>query len=75
MFVFYGVKSRKEAEILKNKYNFYFYYEENSKTYLRYSMVIRETLRIKGFSKNKNIYIEQKGMECIDFEDFIGFIK
>lgn len=75
MFVFYGVKSRKEAEILKNKYNFYFYYEEDSKTYLRYGMVACGTLRIKGFSKNKNIYIEQNGTECTDFEDFIRFIK
>lgn len=75
MFVFYGVKSRKEAEIFKNKYTFYLYYNENSKIYLRYGMTIRGTLRIKGFSKNKNIYIEQKGMECIDFEDFIRFIK
>lgn len=75
MFVFYGVKSRKEAEIFRNKYNFCLYYEDMPKIYLRYGMATGGMIRIKGFSKNKNLYIGQKGMECIDFEDFIKFIK
>lgn len=83
MFVFYGVKSKKEAEIFKNKYNFYCYYEENRELYLRYGIIPPEvritglSLKVQttGFSIYKNIYVKSKGMECIDFEDFIRFIK
>lgn len=83
MFVFYGVKSKKEAEFFKNKYNFY-YYEENRELYLRYGMLNPELqnywiysakVRTTGYSLDKNIYVKSKGMECIDFEDFIRFIK
>lgn len=82
MFVFYGVKSRKDAEIFKNKYNFYCYYE-NRKFYLRYGIINPELqtigfslkAQIRGYSRDKDIYVKSKGMECIDFEDFIRFIK
>lgn len=61
MFVFYGTKSRKEVEILK------------------YGIITPEVRTSKaktiGFYINKNIYVKSKGMECIDFEDFIRFIK
>ncbi|MCI7205635.1 MAG: hypothetical protein MSA15_06515 [Clostridium sp.] len=32
-------------------------------------------VQTKGYSLDKNIYVKSKGMECIDFEDFIRFIK
>lgn len=83
MFVFYGVKSRKEVEIFKNKYNFYCYYEENRELYLRYGLINPELqtmgfalkVRTKGYSLDKDMYVKSKGIECIDFEDFIRFIK
>lgn len=83
MFVFYGVKSRKEVEIFKNKYNFYCYYEENIELYLRYGIIDPELQTIgfslkvetRGHALGKNMYVKLKGMECIDFEDFIRFIK
>lgn len=70
MFVFYGAKSKKEVEIFK--YNIF--YREDKKFYLRYGKITPE-VRTTGLSLNKNIYIKSKGMECIDFEDFIRFIK
>lgn len=83
MFVFYGVKSRKEVEIFKNKYNFYCYYEENRELYLRYGLINPELqtmgfalkVQTRGFSIDKDVYVKSKGIECIDFEDFIRFIK
>ena len=87
MFVFYGVKPREEIEIFKNKYkykyNFYCYYEENRKSYLRYGIIDPEfqtmgfssKAKTIGFYIDKDIYVKSKGMECIDFEDFIRFIK
>lgn len=83
MFVFYGTKSRKEVEFFKNKYNFYCYYEENREFYLRYGIINPELQTIgfslkvqtRGCSLDKNMYVKLKGMECIDFEDFIRFIK
>lgn len=82
MFVFYGTKSRKEVEFFKNKYNFYCYYE-NRKFYLRYGIINPELqtigfslkAQIRGYSRDKDMYVKSKGMECIDFEDFIRFIK
>lgn len=79
MFVFYGTKSRKEIEILK----YDIIYEEDTKFYFRYGIIDPEVqtigfylkVRTTGFSIDKNIYVESKGMECIDFEDFIRFIK
>lgn len=79
MFVFYGTKSRKEIEILK----YGIIYREGIKFYLRYGIIAPE-VQTKGFSLkerttgssiDKNIYVKSKGMECIDFEDFIRFIK
>ena len=70
MFVFYGTKSRKEAEILK----FDIIYIEGKKFYLRYGIIDSE-LQPAGFSLDKDIYVKSKGMECIDFEYFIRFIK
>ena len=79
MFVFYGTKSRKEIEILK----YDIIYREDTKFYLRYGIIAPE-VQTKGFSLkerttgssiDKNIYVKSKGMECIDFEDFIRFIK
>lgn len=84
MFVFYGTKSRKEIEIFKNKYKYNFYcYEENRKFYFRYGIIDPELqtmgfsskIKTMGFSIDKDIYVKPKGMECIDFEDFIRFIK
>ena len=79
MFVFYGTKSRKEIEILK----YDVIYRESIKFYLRYGIIAPEVqikgvslkVRTTGFSIDKNIYVKSKGMECIDFEDFIRFIK
>ena len=79
MFVFYGTKSRKEIEILK----YDIIYREGIKFYLRYGIIdpeVRPTgfylkVRTTGSSIDKNIYVKSKGMECIDFEDFIRFIK
>lgn len=79
MFVFYGTKSRKEIEILK----YDVIYREDIKFYLRYGIIAPEVqikgvslkARTTGFSIDKNIYVKSKGMECIDFEDFIRFIK
>lgn len=79
MFVFYGTKSRKEIEILK----YDIIYREGIKFYLRYGIIDPEVqikgvslkVRTTGFSIDKNIYVKSKGMECIDFEDFIRFIK
>ena len=79
MFVFYGTKSRKEIEILK----YDIIYRENEKFYFRYGIIDPEVQNIgfylkertTGFSIDKNIYVKSKGMECIDFEDFIRFIK
>lgn len=79
MFVFYGTKSRKEIEILK----YDVIYREGIKLYLRYGIIAPEVqikgvslkVRTTGFSIDKNIYVKSKGMECIDFEDFIRFIK
>lgn len=79
MFVFYGTKSRKEIEILK----YDIIYREGTKFYLRYGIIDPEVQNIgfylkertTGFSTDKNIYVKSKGMECIDFEDFIRFIK
>ena len=79
MFVFYGTKSRKEIEILK----YDVIYREGTKFYFRYGIIDPEVqikglslkVRTTGFSIDKNIYVKSKGMECIDFEDFIRFIK
>ena len=79
MFVFYGTKSRKEIEILK----YDIIYREGTKFYFRYGIIDPEVqikglslkVRTTGFSIDKNIYVKSKGMECIDFEDFIRFIK
>lgn len=79
MFVFYGTKSRKEIEILK----YDVIYREGIKLYLRYGIIDPEVqikgvslkVRTTGFSIDKNMYVKSKGMECIDFEDFIRFIK
>ena len=79
MFVFYGTKSRKEIEILK----YDIIYREGIKVYLRYGIIDPEVqikgvslkVRTTGFSIDKNMYVKSKGMECIDFEDFIRFIK
>ena len=78
MFVFYGTKSRKEIEILK----YDIIYREGTKFYLRYGIIDPEVQtrifsksKTTGFSLDKNIYVKSKGMECIDFEDFIRFIK
>lgn len=79
MFVFYGTKSRKEIEILK----YDIIYREDKKFYLRYGIIAPEVQtkglslkeRTTGSSIDKNIYVKSKGMECIDFEDFIRFIK
>lgn len=79
MFVFYGTKSRKEIEILE----YDIIYREGKKFYLRYGIINPElqttgfSLKVKttGFSIDKDIYVKSKGMECIDFEDFIRFIK
>lgn len=79
MFVFYGTKSRKEIEILKYDIT----YREGIKFYLRYGIIAPEVqikgvslkARTTGFFIDKNIYVKSKGMECIDFEDFIRFIK
>ena len=79
MFVFYGTKSRKEIEILK----YDIIYREDTKFYFRYGIIDPEVQNIglylkertTGFSIDKNIYVKSKGMECIDFEDFIRFIK
>lgn len=79
MFVFYGTKSRKEIEILK----YDVIYRKGIKFYLRYGVIAPEVqikgvslkVRTTGFSIDKNIYVKSKGMECIDFEDFIRFIK
>lgn len=79
MFVFYGTKSRKEVEILK----YDVIYREGIKFYLRYGIIDPEVqikgvslkVRTTGFSIDKNMYVKSKGMECIDFEDFIRFIK
>ena len=79
MFVFYGTKSRKEIEILK----YDIIYREDEKFYFRYGIIDPEVQNIgfylkertTGFSIDKNIYVKSKGMECIDFEDFIRFIK
>ena len=79
MFVFYGTKSRKEIEILK----YDIIYREGVKVYLRYGIIAPEVQtkgfslneRTTGFSIDKNMYVKSKGMECIDFEDFIRFIK
>lgn len=78
MFVFYETKSRKEVEILK----YDIIYREGKKFYFRYGIIDPELLtmislkvKTKGFSIDKNIYVKSKGMECIDFEDFIRFIK
>ena len=79
MFVFYGTKSRKEIETLK----YDVIYREGIKFYLRYGVIAPEVqikgvslkVRTTGFSTDKNIYVKSKGMECIDFEDFIRFIK
>lgn len=79
MFVFYGTKSRKEVEILK----YDIIYREGIKLYLRYGIIDPEVqikgvslkVRTTGSSIDKNIYVKSKGMECIDFEDFIRFIK
>ena len=79
MFVFYGTKSRKEIEILK----YDIIYREGEKFYFRYGIIDPEVQtkglylkeRTIGFSIDKNIYVKSKGMECIDFEDFIRFIK
>ena len=79
MFVFYGTKSRKEIEILK----YDIIYREDTKFYFRYGIIDPEVQNIglylkertTGFSTDKNIYVKSKGMECIDFEDFIRFIK
>ena len=78
MFVFYGTKSRKEVEILK----YDIIYREGTKFYLRYGIIDPELQtriffksKATGFSLDKNIYVKSKGMECIDFEDFIRFIK
>lgn len=79
MFVFYGTKSRKEIEILK----YDIIYREDTKFYFRYGIIDPEVqnigfylkVRTTGFSIDKNIYVKSKGMECIDFEDFIRFIK
>lgn len=70
MFVFYRVKSRKEVEIFK----YDIFYREDKNFYLRYGKITPE-VQTTGFSINKNIYVKSKGMECIDFEDFIRFIK
>ena len=79
MFVFYGTKSRKEIEIFK----YDIIYREGEKFYFRYGIIDPEVQNIGfylkertiGFSIDKNIYVKSKGMECIDFEDFIRFIK
>lgn len=75
MFVFYGTKSRKEVEILK----YDIIYREGKKFYLRYGIITPEVRTSKaktiGFYINKDMYVKSKGMECIDFEDFIRFIK
>lgn len=79
MFVFYGTKSRKEIEILK----YDIIYREGTKFYFRYGIIDPEVqikglslkVRTTGFSIDKNNYVKSKGMECIDFEDFIRFIK
>lgn len=79
MFVFYGTKSRKEIEILK----YDIIYREDTKFYFRYGIIDPEVQNIglylkertTGFFIDKNIYVKSKGMECIDFEDFIRFIK
>ncbi|MCI7442285.1 MAG: hypothetical protein MSA89_04245 [Clostridium sp.] len=75
MFVFYGTKSRKEVEILK----YDIIYREGKKFYLRYGIIAPEVRTSKaktiGFYINKDMYVKSKGMECIDFEDFIRFIK
>lgn len=79
MFVFYGTKSRKEIEIFK----YDIIYREGIKVYLRYGIIDPEVqikgvslkVRTTGFSIDKNMYVKSKGMECIDFEDFIRFIK
>lgn len=79
MFVFYGTKSRKEIEILK----YDIIYREGTKFYFRYGIIDPEVqikgvslkVRTTGFSIDKNMYVKSKGMECIDFEDFIRFIK
>lgn len=79
MFVFYGTKSRKEVEILK----YDIIYREGIKLYLRCGIIDPEVqikgfslkARTTGFSIDKNMYVKSKGMECIDFEDFIRFIK
>ena len=79
MFVFYGTKSRKEIEIFK----YDIIYREGTKFYFRYGIIDPEVQNIGfylkertiGFSIDKNIYVKSKGMECIDFEDFIRFIK
>lgn len=79
MFVFYGTKSRKEIEILK----YDIIYREGIKLYLRYGIIDPEVqikglslkVRTTGFSIDKDMYVKSKGMECIDFEDFIRFIK
>lgn len=79
MFVFYGTKSRKEIEILK----YDIIYREGKKFYLRYGIIDPEFQTIGfsskaktvGFSIDKDMYVKSKGMECIDFEDFIRFIK
>lgn len=79
MFVFYGTKSRKEVEILK----YDIIYREGKKFYFRYGIIAPEVqttgfslkVRTTGFSLYKDIYVKSKGMECIDFEDFIRFIK
>lgn len=79
MFVFYGTKSRKEIEILK----YDIIYREGIKLYLRYGIIDPEVqikgvslkVRTTGSSIDKNMYVKSKGMECIDFEDFIRFIK
>lgn len=79
MFVFYGTKSRKEIEILK----YDIIYGEGKKFYFRYGIINPELqttgfslkAQTRGYSLDKNIYVKSKGMECIDFEDFIRFIK
>lgn len=75
MFVFYGIKSKKELEIFKNKYNYCLYYRENIEFYLRYGIATPKQHKVKGYTTNKYIYTRSKGMQCIDFEDFIKFIK
>ena len=56
-------------------YNYYIYYIGNEKIYLRYGRAVPET-DIRGFAMdNKKLYVGLRGMECIDFEDFIKFMK